>query len=337
MTGQALDMMDRQLQLMARLIDDLLDLSRIRGGKIVLHKVPLDLAAVVQQAVETSRPVMAQGGHDFRLILPGQPLRVEADLTRLAQAFANLLNNAAKYTPAGGRIALSVERREGEASIRVCDNGIGIPAVMLGRVFDLFTQVDRSLEKSRGGLGIGLALVKRLVELHGGSVEAHSEGIGRGSEFVVRLPLLTQPDAPASRPAGVDLNPPAEARCRVLVVDDNADAAGSLSMLLETLGHEVCTAADGMEAVDAAAAFRPQLILMDIGMPRMNGYEACASIRTQAWGRTVTIAAVTGWGQDHDRQRSREAGFDHHFVKPLDPAQLDRLLQDLPSRRTEQG
>jgi two-component system CheB/CheR fusion protein len=327
--GRALDMMERQLHHMVRLIDDLLDLSRLSQGKLELQKAAIELAAIVQHAVETSRPLIVQSSHELHLNFPPESILVEADLTRLAQVFANLLNNAAKYTDPGGRVTLTVERRNHEAVVRVQDNGIGIPAAMLDSVFDLFTQVDGSLEKSQGGLGIGLSLVKRLVEKHGGTVEARSEGHGKGSEFVVRLPVLggsasKEQDASSQ---GAVIGAPAIRR--VLVADDNADAAASLALLLEIMGHDVRTVQDGLEAVEAVAEFQPELILLDIGMPRLNGYDACRRIRAE-WGCDMVIVALTGWGQDQDRQLSRAAGFDHHLVKPVDPVELKRLLEPLP-------
>jgi len=324
--AQARGMMERQVQQMVRLIDDLLDLSRISRGKIELHRERVDLAAVVRSAVETSRPLIEQAGHELALDLPAEPVLVDVDVTRLAQVFANLLNNAAKYTEKGGGISLRVERDKGEVRVSVADTGVGIPASMLPRVFEMFTQVDRSLERSQGGLGIGLSIVKRLVEMHGGTVEARSEGHGKGSEFVVRLPAVTpfvrepRPGDGGEGPAGVPV------RHRILIADDNVDSAASLAMMLELMGNEVRTAHDGVEAVEAAAAFRPGVIILDIGMPRMNGYEACRRIREQSWSDGVVIAALTGWGQEEDKRQSAEAGFDHHLVKPVEPAALEGLL-----------
>jgi len=323
---QARSVIERQVQQMVRLIDDLLDLSRISRGKIELRRERIDLAAAVQSAVETSRPLIEQAGHALTLSLPAEPVFVDADVTRLAQVFANLLNNAAKYTQkGGGDIRLAVEPLGREVAVRVSDNGVGIPAPMLPQVFEMFTQVDRSLERTQGGLGIGLSIVKRLVEMHGGTVEARSEGSGRGSEFVVVLPVpaVREPELRdgGEEPAG------APVPRRILVADDNVDAAASLAMMLEFMGNEVRTAHDGVEAVEAAAAFRPDLILLDIGMPRMNGYDACRRIREQPWGRGIAIAALTGWGQEEDKRQSQEAGFDHHLVKPIEPAALEKLLQ----------
>jgi CheY-like chemotaxis protein/two-component sensor histidine kinase len=332
-------MMERQLQQMVRLIDDLLDLSRISRGKVELRRERAELAEVIANAVETSRPLIEQSGHRLTVDLPAGPLVIDADVLRLSQVIANLLNNAAKYTERGGRIGLRVERSEGrgEVSLHVTDNGVGIPAAMLPQVFQMFTQVDRSLEKSRGGLGIGLSLVKRLVEMHGGTVEARSGGRGQGSEFIVRLPLADLPaELPADIPAegardGAAAEAPAAGPAerpvrRVLVTDDNVDAATSLAMMLELMGNEVRIAHDGLEAVTAAEELRPDVILLDIGMPRLNGYDACKRIREQPWGPGIYIVALTGWGQEEDKRRSREAGFDHHLVKPVDPVTLGALL-----------
>jgi CheY-like chemotaxis protein/anti-sigma regulatory factor (Ser/Thr protein kinase) len=258
--------------------------------------------------------------------VPTAPIYVDADLTRLAQVFSNLLNNAAKYTERGGRIRLSVERSGNEAVVSVRDNGIGIPAHMLPRVFDMFTQVDRNLERAQGGLGIGLSIVKRLVEMHGGTVSARSDGHGLGSEFTVRLPLALSvvhaPDAGAERPA-------AKNRRRILVVDDNRDSALSLAMMLKLMGNETKTAHDGYEALDLAATYRPELILLDIGMPRLNGYDTAREIRKQSWGQNIQIIALTGWGQEEDRRQSQAAGFNRHLVKPIDHATLEKLLEGL--------
>jgi CheY-like chemotaxis protein len=305
-------------------VDDLLDVSRITRGKITLHKEPADLAGVVARAVEASRPLLDARRQELTVRLPPESLRVEADVTRLAQVVGNLLNNAAKYTGEGGHIGLTVEAAPAEAVLRVRDDGVGIPAELLPRVFDLFTQGDRSLARSEGGLGIGLTLVRSLVELHGGSVEARSEGADKGSEFIVRLPALRgSPARPES--------PSAPARCRsparrVLVVDDSADTAESLALLLTVQGHEVRTAHDGPAALQAAEAFRPEVIFLDIGLPRMDGYEVARRLRGQMGLRDATLVAVTGYGQEEDRRRAEEAGFDAHLVKPADPGALERLL-----------
>ena len=324
---------DRQVQQMVRLIDDLLDLSRISRGKIELRKERIDLDDALQSAIETSRPLIEEYGHHLAVSLPGEPVPLNADLTRLAQVFLNLLNNAAKYTERGGQIWLSAERRGDTAVVGVRDTGIGIPPQMLPRVFEMFTQVDRSLERAQGGLGIGLTLVQRLVEMHGGSVEAHSEGAGKGSEFVVRLPVAREaaPEGPR-QPAEHGATNQVRRTHRILVVDDNQDAANSLAMLLRMKGHDVRTAYDGIEAVDAAATHKPDIVLLDVGLPRLNGFDVARRIREAEDNRNVILVALTGWGHDEDRRRSKEAGFDHHMVKPADPAALDRVLESLASR-----
>ncbi len=323
----ARDVIDRQVQQMTRLVDDLLDVSRITRGKIQLRKERVPLAAVVTSAVEASRPLIEKWDHELTVTLPPESIDLEADPTRLAQVLLNLLNNAAKYTEQGGRIWLTVEREGGQVAIRVKDTGIGIPPEMLPRIFEMFTQVDRSLERSQGGLGIGLTLVQRLVEMHGGTIEAHSGGPGEGSEFIVRLPVAIEvKDRGARGTTGEKMAAPA--KCRILVVDDNQDAADSLAMLLRMLGNEVHTAHDGLEAVGAAAVFRPDVVLLDIGLPKLNGYEAARRIREQQ-GKDVVLVALTGWGQEEDRRRSREAGFDHHMTKPVEFDVLQKLLAGL--------
>jgi signal transduction histidine kinase/ActR/RegA family two-component response regulator len=322
----ARDIIERQLRQMTRLVDDLLDVSRITRGKLTLRQEPVSLGAVLTNAVESSRPLIEAAGHDLAVSLPPEPILVEADPTRLAQAFLNLLNNAAKYTPQGGRIGLSAERQGGVAVVRVRDTGIGIPALMLPHIFDLFTQVDRSLERSQGGLGIGLTLVKRLVEMHGGGVEARSEGPDQGSEFVVRLPVIVMPAVPSPQPSLGGERAAVAAKLRILLVDDNRDAAESLGLLFQVKGHDVRIAHDGVAGLEAAASFRPDVALLDIGMPRLNGYDLARRLRGQAWGQGLVLIALTGWGQEDDRRRTQEAGFDHHLVKPVDPDALQELL-----------
>jgi PAS domain S-box-containing protein len=321
---QARIMMDRQLRHLTRLVDDLLDVSRISRGKLQLRKERVPIAAVVRHALDVCEGVAKEHGHDLTVTLPDEPVYVDADTTRLAQAVCNLLSNAVKYSDPGSRVWLTVRREGAEAVISVRDAGVGIPAEMLPRVFDMFVQVDRTLERAQGGLGVGLSIAKRLVEAHGGTVEPRSEGYGRGSEFVIRLPVvqstvheLPEGGGPRSRLAGGR---------RILVVDDNVDAAASLAMMLKIMGHEVRTAHDGLAGVEAAAASRPDVILLDIGMPNLNGYDACRRIRSEPWGRDVLIVAVTGWGQEEDKRRSLEAGFDHHMTKPAEPADLERVL-----------
>jgi signal transduction histidine kinase/CheY-like chemotaxis protein len=322
------EMMQRQVGQMVHLVDDLLDVSRISQDKIELRREPIELASVVQHAVEAARPDYERMNHELTVTLPSQPTYLNADPIRLAQVVGNLLSNACKFTAKGGRIRLTVEQVGQQAVIRVQDTGIGMAAEQLLRIFDMFAQVDTSLERSRAGLGIGLTLVKKLVEMHGGTVEARSAGVGQGSEFVVRLPVLSRPLPPLPRePSGV--KPVATVERRILVVDDNPDAADSLAVLLKLSGHEVHVAHDGLEAVEAAAKFQPDVILLDIGLPRLNGYEAARRIRNQQRDRSVILVALTGWGQDEDRRRSEEAGFDAHMVKPVDPAALSNLLVEL--------
>ncbi len=319
-------MMERQLAQMVRLIDDLLDLSRISRGKIQLRSERLELVKVIQQAVETSRPLIDQAGHELLIDVPIAPIYVDGDLTRLAQVFSNLLNNAAKYTEQGGRVQLIAQRQGTEVTVSVKDNGLGIPLNMLPKVFDMFTQVDRNLERSQGGLGIGLSIVRSLVEMHGGSIKAKSDGHGMGSEFIVRLPValsvaeMHEIDEKANRHSSLR---------RILVADDNRDAATSLAIMLELMGNEVKTAHDGLEALDVALLFRPELIFLDIGMPRLNGHETAKRIREQPWGKSITLVALTGWGQEEDRRKSEEAGFNFHIVKPIEPAALEKLLSSL--------
>ena len=323
--------LERQVQLMARLLEDLLDVSRITRNKLELRTERVDLAAVVETAVETSRPVIDAGGHELTVTLPTESVYLEADATRLSQVFANLLNNAAKYTEDGGRVALTAARHDGDVVVSVKDSGIGIAAEVLPRVFDMFSQVTPTLLRSQGGLGIGLSLARGLVELHGGSIAVKSDGLGQGSEFVVRLPLAAA--APVGEPARPGDGPPkAPPACRILIVDDNRDSADSLAMLLRLMGHEVSTAYDGEQAVEVASAFRPDVALLDIGMPKLNGYEACRRIREQPWGRDMILVALTGWGQEEDRRRTRAAGFNQHIVKPVD---LNALLPLLSSSSVE--
>ncbi|HVX11150.1 MAG TPA: ATP-binding protein [Pirellulales bacterium] len=302
------------------------DFSHISHGKVDLRIERVELTTVVEHTVETSRPVLQQSGHDLTTDVPPGSIYVDADPTRLSQVFSNLLNNAAKYTERGGRIRLIVRQEGGEVIVGVKDNGIGIPADMLPNVFDMFMQVDRNLERSQAGLGVGLSIVKRLVEMHNGSVEARSDGHGMGSEFLVRLPVVLSITPPKEDKA---TTLPSSNGQRVLVVDDNRDAAVSLAMMLKLLGHEVNTAHDGLEALDVAAAFLPDLILLDIGMPRLNGFETAKRIRALPWGKGVRLVALTGWGQDEDRRKSQEVGFDSHMVKPIDFAALQKLLAAL--------
>ena len=329
-------MMERQVGQMAHLIDDLMDLSRISLGKFMLQKTRLKVAEAVQDAVDISRPLIKERGHELVVHVPSEPLYVDADRTRLAQVFGNLLNNAAKYTETGGRIRLTVERRSGDVVVTVEDNGVGIPAHMLNRVFDMFAQVDRALEKSQGGLGIGLNIVQKLVAMHDGSVSAASGGDDMGSTFTVRLPVVLavvigeKPDDPSAGSEEAKIAP----RRRILVVDDNRDGATSLAEMLTMMGNDTQSAFDGWEAVAVAEAFKPDVVLMDIGMPRLNGYEACRRIRAKPWGLNIIIVAQTGWGQKDDKRKSQEAGFNFHMVKPIDPAALEQMLAGLETTTT---
>jgi len=321
-------MMERQVGQMVRLVDDLLDVSRISRGTIELRRGRIELASAVHHAVEAIRPQCQSMDHALTVTLPPKPIFLNADPTRLAQVVGNLLNNACKFTDKGGQIWLTVEREGKQAVIRVRDNGIGITTDQLPRIFEMFVQIDTSLERSVGGLGIGLTLVKNLVEMHDGTVEVHSAGVGQGSEFVVRLPIVVEPPKPPAPKPTVSEPPPTTAR-RILVVDDNRDSAMSLAMVLKLTGHETHTAYDGLEAVEAAATFRPDVVLLDIGLPKLNGYDACRKIREQPWGKGMVLIALTGWGQDEDRRKSQEAGFDAHLVKPVDHAALTKLLAEL--------
>lgn len=329
---EACGVMQRQLDHMTRLIEDLLDVSRISRGKLELRRQRVALKHVIDSAIETCTPLIEQRKHHLTVTLPGNAVFVDADPTRLSQSLANLLSNAAKYTPDGGHIWLLAQAQPpARVAISIRDTGVGIPAEMLDRVFDMFTQVDAALDRSQGGLGIGLTLVKRLIEMHGGTVEARSEGPGRGSEFLVHLPLAAEPPAAAiepAEPAEQRATRPARPQRRVLVADDNRDAAETLARFLEIMGNQVQSARDGMEAVRIAEVFRPHVVCLDIGMPILNGYEAARRIREHPWGKEMILVALTGWGMDEDRQRSQQAGFDHHLVKPVEPDAIDRLLRE---------
>ena len=319
----ARDVIDRQTEQMTRLVDDLLEISRVSRGKIKLIKTAIELAEVIERAVENSHPLIGARKHELIESLPAEPVWLEADPVRLAQVVANLLNNAAKYTPDRGHIWLSAEKQGAEAVIRVRDDGLGIAPDMLPRVFDLFAQADRTLEESRGGLGIGLTLVKCLLEMHGGTVKVLSDGPGKGSEFVVRLPALERKPTPGTNDGeNVKNRPPSSAR-RILIVDDNGDAAKSLALLLEVHGHDVRTAPDGPAALKEAEAFQPEIVFLDIGLPGMDGYEAARRLREMPGLEDASLFALTGYGQDDDRRRSQEAGCDGHLVKPVG---LDLLL-----------
>lgn len=327
MLKEARDMMERQVDQMVRLVDDLLDVSRITLGKLELRRQPILLQQVIESALETSRPLIEATGHTLVLQQTDDPLPLNADLTRLAQVFSNLLNNAAKYTEPGGTITLSSARVDGEAVICVKDNGIGIPAEMLPRIFEMFTQVDNSMERSQGGLGIGLTLVRSLVDMHGGRIEVASAGTGQGSMFTVYLPLV-QPEEREEHPDNTPELQAAFQGKRILVVDDNIPSAKTMGWTLELLGHDVRLAHEGEEALALAREYQPHAILLDIGLPGMNGYDICRALRQEAGLEHCTIIAQTGWGQQEHRRRSKDAGFDHHLVKPVDMEQLQAALEN---------
>jgi PAS domain S-box-containing protein len=321
--------MDRQLSHLQRLVDDLLDISRITRDRLELRKERVELASVIHQAVETSRPLAEEAQHELTVDLPSEPIYLDADPVRLAQVFSNLLNNACKYTERGGKIRLKVERDGDRVAVSVADNGIGIPPAMLPQVFEMFTQVQYDSERAQGGLGIGLTLVRRLAEMHGGRIEARSDGPGQGSEFVVELPILqTRTVAVPSVTAPVRVEERLPGR-RILVVDDNQDAAKMLAMLLNLGGHTTQLAHDGLAAVSAAETFRPDLVLLDLGLPKLSGLDAARQIRQQPWGQSMHLVALTGWGQEEDRRKSSEAGFNHHLVKPVNHAELNELIAGL--------
>ena len=323
------ELLERQVAQMSRLVDDLIDMSRITSGRIELRKERIDLASVVNQAVETTRAQYRSMAQDLTILMPSEPVMLYADPARLTQVIGNLLNNACKFSNKGGKVWLTVKPENGDVEIRVRDTGIGMTSYELPRVFDMFTQLDTSLERSRDGLGIGLTLVRTLAELHGGSVTVHSEGRGRGSEFVVRLPRVAQGETmPAT---DHEMSAPTAPRKRILIVDDNEDGATSLSMLLNLSGHETFTASDGREALSAFQEIRPDVALLDIGLPGLNGFEVARRIRELPFGKDAVLVAVTGWGQEDDRNRSREAGFDAHLVKPVNHQELMKLLGSLPS------
>ena len=329
----AFEIMERQIGHMVRMVDDLLDVSRISRGKIELRIEDIDLASVIHQAVEVATPHISNMTHKLTVTLPPAPIHTRGDATRLAQAVSNLLNNASKFTDSGGSIHLSVERDGQEAVIRVKDSGIGISAEQLPLVFDMFKQLDSSQERAQTGLGIGLTVVKNLVELHDGTVQAYSAGVGQGCEFIVRLPI--QEEQIEERPEVTIADPQKNSSRRILIVDDNEDSANSLAVFLQLVGNETYTAFDGVEALEKAAALQPDVVLLDIGMPKLNGYEVARRIRAQPWGENLVLVAVTGWGQDEDRRRAHEAGFDCHMVKPIDPAFLAATLATLSAEPVE--
>jgi CheY-like chemotaxis protein len=328
---QAEEIIERQVALMSRLLDDLLDVSRITRGTLELKKTHAELTSIVGAAIETARPMLDARHHALALDLPTWPLQLEADAMRLAQVFSNLLINAAKYTDPGGQIRLRATQQGETVVVSVSDNGMGISTEMLPRVFDMFFQTHSALERAEGGIGVGLPLVRGLVKLHGGTVEVRSEGAGRGSEFIVSLPvgrpLRESPDI------GGDAELlSADAGLKLLVVDDNRDAADTCAMLLEALGHHVQTAYTARQALELARVFRPHALLLDIGLPDLDGYRLAQQIRANPWGCSTVLVAVTGWGQEQDRQRAIAAGFDHHLVKPISAATVEALLRSLASR-----
>ncbi len=320
-------MVERQVDHLVRLVDDLLEVSRITTGKVVLKRQPVRLAEVISQAVEISEPLIRSGQHALSVSLSDKPLVVDGDPVRLAQVFANLLNNAAKYTPQAGSIEISLAHDREQATVSVRDNGIGITQEMLPRVFDLFTQSNRSRDRDQGGLGVGLALVRSLVEMHGGQVEAYSDGASQGSEFVIRLPLVAAPgDAAEVKPAVLT----APALHRVMVVDDDKDVANSFAALLQSLGADVHVTHSGLAALSSVANFKPHVAFVDIGMPELDGYEVARRLRSTSHGRDLVLVALSGWGRDEDRQRAFEAGFNYHTVKPISLDALEKVLASVP-------
>ena len=324
---RAHETIERQLGQMVRLVDDLLDLNRITHDRLELRRSEVELSSLIQQAVEVARPLIDAAGHQLTVNVPDTPIYLNADRARLAQVFGNLLNNSSKYTKPGGRISLTAARCGDEVVVTVKDNGAGIPADKLDSIFDMFMQVDRTAERSQGGLGIGLTLVKRLVEMHRGTIEPRSAGEGGGSEFVVRLPVLSAPSEAARSRADVARESPVGRR--ILIVDDNRDSADSLAMLLEITNNKTYMAHDGVEALEAIEKHRPEVVLLDIGLPKLDGHEVCRRVREQPWGKDILIIALTGWGQDADRRKSHEAGFNGHLVKPIDYDKLLALLSEL--------
>ncbi|MEP7218842.1 MAG: PAS domain S-box protein, partial [Bacteroidota bacterium] len=321
------DILDRQVVHITRLVDDLVEVSRVTSGTIRLRREQVDIHAVIARAAESSHPLIEERGHQLNITLPEKPILLDGDQTRLVQVFVNLLNNAAKYTPGTGRISVIVEKDGREMVARVRDTGAGIPADLLPNIFDLFTQGERTLDRSEGGLGIGLTLARRIIEMHGGTIEAFSEGAGMGSELLVRLPIIV--DEPSDAEA-VDMQGVAESTVpeplHILVVDDNIDAARSMTLYLKAWGYDVRIAHDGPNALAIAAEHRPDVVLLDIGLPGMSGYDVAVELRKLNHGAEIEIVAVTGYGQEEDRRRTREAGIDHHMVKPIDPRALRVLL-----------
>jgi len=337
---RAEEVIERQVTHMSRLLDDLLDVSRITRGTLELKKSPTELTLLVGSAIETARPILDSKRHTLALDLPKQAVRLDADPVRLAQVFSNLLINAAKYTDPGGRIQLRATQQGSEVLVAISDNGIGISDDMMPRLFTLFSQAQSAVGRSEGGLGVGLSLVRGLVSLHGGSVEALSDGPGKGSEFIVRIPLGTASERPESD-AGTDVPVPG-AGLKILVVDDSRDAADTCAILLELSGHHVQTAYTGQRALELAETFRPHVLLLDIGLPDLDGYQLAKKVRGTPWGGAAFLIAVTGWGQEADRRRAFDAGFDHHLTKPIAAETVESLIHSLstlrdPAKATQGG
>jgi len=322
---KARDIMERQLKQMVRLVDDLLDVSRITTGKLAVKKERVELQAIMRSAVESAGSFIEKCGHMLRTDMPVAPVYLDGDPVRLAQVFSNLLNNAAKYTNHGGHIVFAAALEQNRITVKVNDDGIGIAKEMLPRIFDMFTQADYSLERSHAGLGVGLSLSKRLIELHGGKIEACSEGVGRGSTFIVQLPAALRSGPSTDRQTGSSISPAAE-RHRILLADDNVDFATSMGTLLSAMGHDVRVTHDGAAALEVAAGFEPEFAFLDIGLPKLNGYELARRLREHPSTAGTVLVAVTGWGQEKDRALARQAGFDHHLVKPVEFAQIQAVL-----------
>jgi len=330
---QVREMMDRQVNQLVKLIDELLDVSRIATGKVVLQRETVDMRAVVQNAIEISAPLVERAGHRLSVEAQPDPVWLVGDASRLAQVVSNLINNAAKYTPAGGAIRVALGVEDDTAVLRVVDNGVGIPTELIGSVFEMFTQVDRTLDRAQGGLGIGLSLARRLAELHGGTIEAASEGVGRGSTFTLRLPL----SASEARPVADETPeaPPTERGFRVLIVDDNVDAADALAQHLALLGHHTRTAYGGSEALAVAAEFAPEIVFCDLGMPKVDGFAVARAMRNDERYASTLLVALTGWGTEDDRHRTQAAGFDLHIVKPVNEETVNLLLAAHEARRRD--
>ncbi|HYE79093.1 MAG TPA: ATP-binding protein [bacterium] len=330
--AEVLGTMQRQAAFLVRLIDDLLDVSRITAGKLELRPTTVQVADVIRLAVEGVQPLLEEARHRLAILVPEEPIYLHADVTRLTQVISNLLNNSCKYMAQGGQIWVTAGVQDGRAQITVRDAGLGIPPEMLGSIFDMFTQVGGPLERTSGGLGLGLTLVRRLVEMHGGSVTAHSEGVGQGSEFVVTLPVAGQTGPQPAGDGQAAAGRGDETQRRVLVVDDNRDAADVLALLLRAQGHEVQVAYDGLDALAVAPVFQPEVVFLDLGMPRLNGYETAVQLRSLCAGRPLTLVALTGWGQEEDKRRTTASGFDYHLVKPAHPDQLAQVLEPPAAR-----